>query len=513
MAITIRELTELPHLRTWLHAGAGGADREVTWAHVCELAEPWEWLSGGELVMTTGLGVPSAPDAQRAYVARLAAVGAAGLTIAERLHSPPLTAEMVEAANALPFPILFTGYEVPFIALERVVADASRGESQRLLARTVRLYDTSRAAAAEGLSGAALVARLADTVGYRAFVVDPRRMRTLLPGGAEPPPGLVSAVAAAGSDRATPFPAYLRVQDGDEHGIALPIPVRRPAVLLAVADRRMSPEIPVLQHVATIAALELERVASDRERERRTGAGLLAGLLERRVAEEASLRELQERRITRPFAIVASELPADPTEDAELHHRLGDVGVPALLLDRASVLLALVSDEPRIPEALLAELGPGGRIGVSEPFASPTQAPDAARQARWALEASRGSDAGLVRYGDQALTPFLPRTLDEARAAVDRVLGPLREYDAAHSTALLASTRVFLAENRSWQRAAAQLEVHKQTLVYRMRRVEELTGRRLDRTEDVAELWLAIRTAEAAGDTLVAVDLKHPESA
>ena len=58
---------------------------------------------------------------------------------------------------------------------------------------------------------------------------------------------------------------------------------------------------------------------------------------------------------------------------------------------------------------------------------------------------------------------------------------------------------MFLSENRSWQRAAADLHVHKQTLVYRMRRVEELTGRRLDRTEDVAQLWFALQAAEALG--------------
>jgi purine catabolism regulator len=54
----------------------------------------------------------------------------------------------------------------------------------------------------------------------------------------------------------------------------------------------------------------------------------------------------------------------------------------------------------------------------------------------------------------------------------------------------------FLQANRSWQRAAKALFVHKQTLVYRMKRVEELTGRRLDDTGHVAELWFALRALE-----------------
>jgi purine catabolism regulator len=62
--------------------------------------------------------------------------------------------------------------------------------------------------------------------------------------------------------------------------------------------------------------------------------------------------------------------------------------------------------------------------------------------------------------------------------------------------ALVASLRVFLECNRSWQRASARLGIHKQTLVYRIRRVEELTGRTLAETGDVAELWFALCALE-----------------
>ena len=77
-----------------------------------------------------------------------------------------------------------------------------------------------------------------------------------------------------------------------------------------------------------------------------------------------------------------------------------------------------------------------------------------------------------------------------------RVIGPLLDYDRAHGTELVDSLRVFLNCNRSWQRAAKELFVHKQTLVYRMRRIEELAGRRLDCTADVAELWFALQAQE-----------------
>ena len=185
----------------------------------------------------------------------------------------------------------------------------------------------------------------------------------------------------------------------------------------------------------------------------------------------------------------------------DLHHHLAGRSVPHLLLHRAGTLLAL------LPAAALAafrrELDPGAAVGVSSPFARPAGAPDAAREARFALSAALAGGDELSRYGDHAHSPFMPRTLSEARELVGRILGPLADYDETHGTSLLASLEAFLAANRSWQRAAADLVVHKQTLVYRMRRVEELTGRHLDRTEDVAELWLALRAREAAGAALV----------
>ena len=89
-----------------------------------------------------------------------------------------------------------------------------------------------------------------------------------------------------------------------------------------------------------------------------------------------------------------------------------------------------------------------------------------------------------MRYGE-ATPLFLPRTLGEAEIAAERVLGPILAYDEEHATDLMHSLTCSSSENRSWQRSAEVLHVHKQTLVYRMHRVEELTGRDLRSTADV----------------------------
>jgi PucR family transcriptional regulator, purine catabolism regulatory protein len=108
MPISIRRLIEIPYLRLRLFAGSGGVDREIRWAHASELPDPSEWLEPGALVMTTGLGLPDEPEAQGAYIDRLAHAGLGGLLIGEqadeRIYAPELTPRLVAAADEHAFP-------------------------------------------------------------------------------------------------------------------------------------------------------------------------------------------------------------------------------------------------------------------------------------------------------------------------------------------------------------------------------------------------------------------------
>src|SRR4051794_41982239 len=74
--LPLREL--LRELEVRVVAGEAGLDRAVRWVHISELEDPTPWLSGGELLLTTGMALED-PERQRAYVRRLAGHGLAGL--------------------------------------------------------------------------------------------------------------------------------------------------------------------------------------------------------------------------------------------------------------------------------------------------------------------------------------------------------------------------------------------------------------------------------------------------
>ncbi|MEV4557561.1 helix-turn-helix domain-containing protein [Kitasatospora sp. NPDC049285] len=76
----------------------------------------------------------------------------------------------------------------------------------------------------------------------------------------------------------------------------------------------------------------------------------------------------------------------------------------------------------------------------------------------------------------------------EVRAAYrERLLGPLAGHEA-----LLATLAAFLRHDASWTRTAEALHVHVNTVHYRIRRIEELTGRDLLRLDARLDLSAAL---------------------
>ena len=79
---------------------------------------------------------------------------------------------------------------------------------------------------------------------------------------------------------------------------------------------------------------------------------------------------------------------------------------------------------------------------------------------------------------------------------VDRVLGALIAYDAERSSDMVSTLDAYLRCDRSWVKTAKTVGVHRQTVVYRIQRVEEITGRRISDSATIAEFWLALRARD-----------------
>ena len=88
MPLRISDIVNLPELRTRIFAGSKGIYNTLSWAHVCELSDPTEWLGEGNLLMTTGIGIPKKPKVQAKYIEKLSQAGLAGMMIGENMQAP-----------------------------------------------------------------------------------------------------------------------------------------------------------------------------------------------------------------------------------------------------------------------------------------------------------------------------------------------------------------------------------------------------------------------------------------
>ncbi len=169
--LPLRDL--LRELELEVMAGEAGLDRAVRWVHSSELEDPTPWLSGGELLLTTGLAFGDEAQ-QRAYVERLAAHGLSGLGVGVGFSHERAPDALLAAAAEHGFPLFEVPYELPFIAITEKAFTHLVNEQYAVLRRALSAHERlERIVLSErGLDGVA--GELAALIGGPALIFDGR---------------------------------------------------------------------------------------------------------------------------------------------------------------------------------------------------------------------------------------------------------------------------------------------------------------------------------------------------
>lgn len=486
--ITVRELVEMPHLGIRVVAGSGGLDRPATWAHGCELEDPTGWLDGGEIIMTNGIAVPPDAPGQQAYVDRLADGGCAAVAIGEHQVSPSLTQTMLERADERRLPVLMVEFDVPFVALARAVAHGNQNEDHDRLLDHLRIYDTISFLGADARDADGLFDRISELTGYYLWLVT-ERGRKLAGTDSPMPDDLMAAIPRAARQPprvGSGFVVTLQL-DGSVAGYLVAAPARADAEADLIA----------MQHVAMLATLELANVHRAWESERRRGAGMLSELLHRGQSVESASDRFADGGSHETRLVVCAAL-GDPAalQDTLTSNALFDREVPHLQLRLGERLWFVLGQ--RHVDTLLAVLPQAVGVGLSGVFGRATPFAGSRREAMWALERSRARGGEPVAFSShQQKLRWLPADSPTLYALIAEMLGPVIDYDRRNSTSLEETLRVYLELRRSPSEAATALHCHRHTLLYRLRRIEQLTGRDFRHTSDIADFWLAIQARAA----------------
>ncbi|GGQ13836.1 helix-turn-helix domain-containing protein [Streptomyces griseomycini] len=151
------------------------------------------------------------------------------------------------------------------------------------------------------------------------------------------------------------------------------------------------------------------------------------------------------------------------------------------------IVLAEDGEEVVVPE----EQPPGVRVGISGEVEGLAAVGEARRLADTALGLSPET-GGTVRLTDHLPAALVVSSPELGAALVDRLLGPLEHLEPADAEVLLDTLATWLACDGSAQRASRRLYCHRNTVLNRLRRYEQLSGRSLSRPSDLVEVSLAL---------------------
>jgi purine catabolism regulator len=502
-----------------LLAGDEAAEAPVRWVHITELVDPTPWLSGGELLLTTGLRLDT-QERQRDFIRRLSGHHLAGLGFGTGFDHAQLPAALLSEARANSFPVFEVPYELPFIAITEKAFTRLVNEQYDVLQRGIAINKRLERLVLEERGLDELVRALSAAIGGAVAVLDARGEQMaerafrwpLAQAAVETVREEIRARSGEGASEFAPDHAEIAGRS-----LVLPVSTRGhgppQAWLLAVRDAGGLGEFErlILQQAVTVVALELMRQRAMRDTERRLAGDVLAEAVGGRLDGQELAVRLRPFGVGSQAAVLVFRQDADVTGSAlesDLDRFLAETGTGALVATRERLLCAVVDAPDELDPLSLAararaELAAehGAVLAAASRPAPLGLLRRSFHEARCALEASalsNGARPEVASWRDLGAFQLLLSLQDDdaLRLYCDSVLGALEDTSGEYGDELIRSLEAFIEHNGQWERAARELFCHRHTLRYRIRRIEQLTGRNLSSARDRIEFWLALRARE-----------------
>ncbi|BAH53917.1 PucR family transcriptional regulator [Rhodococcus opacus] len=503
MTVPVRWMLSQPDLALELKGGAAGLGNEITFAHTTELQDPFRWLSGGELLLTTGIRLPLTAADRARYLRGLGEAGVAAVGFGTGLSHPEVPEDLVVVADEIGLPLLEIPLPTPFAAVVKRVMNRLAEQEYEAVLRASRAQPRMTRAVIQGGTGAT-VRELAVATSSTVLLLD-LSGRVLEAHPAQPAEdvlGELRDVLEAGTGGASSSVSLAR--SGASITVQQISVGSTPHGHLAVISPTALSHVDqiLLGHANSLLALDFEKPVRLRTAQNRLNSHALGLLLteDRDLAPAWSqIRHAADAEgMVRGLTVVAeTSALAERAESAvavamnkagrQLFSRRHDARVTVLLrgtddADFARAMLRTLSG----PERKAIRAGLSGRREVAALVAAIEQsqlAASAAEAGADPLEFAALTGSALLAFSS---------TREVLNSLADTMISPIDDYDRTNGTELLGSLRAFLEANGHWESAAAAMGVHRHTLRSRMARIESLIDCRLDVARVRAELLLAI---------------------
>jgi len=539
--VRVRDLLDLPGLGLSLLTDVSGMDQTIRHVYTTDLPDPSRHLTPGDLVLTGLIWCREPGDADR-FVSVLAKAGVAALGAGEALGQVP--AEVIQACGRHGITLLAVPAETSFATVTEEVGRRLSGDRATAMTRVLGRRRLLLSAVAEGAGLDAMFRLMGRELGVECWLLT--GLGRVAGGTGASLPGPLARQLACEYLKADRLPAPIEVSAPEAGAGTYSLfgvggEPRITSWFLACAGREQDWPHELRESVAELAAdvaLERARLDAARTGDRKLAEAIVTMLADAggkgAPAEIASLMRAvglppDGRYLVAAMSVAASATVTGPNADRWRCDLAGELAMPlaegALVAPFGDEIVLLIPS-PGDPGPAGADAAPDDTVspahlfaaairraqpvlesdrsrirltvGVSTPAEGVTALSGAWHEAGSArrLAALRGATSVSVVTSDEVAShELLLATVPASvlRSFRERLLGPLVAYDDRHRAELLPTLREFLACSGSPNACAAKMYVHVNTVRYRIRRIEELTGRDLSTLNDQVDFFLALR--------------------
>ena len=523
--------------------GARAADRVANWvAILTEFAGLQDQIQPGDIVILP----PIVHDQVQEGELSDGLVEMADLSVAALLLFRPVVQPVLRKAEAHNLPVLVVPEDVSLRDIHQNIAGLLVDRQKQIAERGMQLYRRLTEMSREDMGLAAMTEVMARLTGKVVVVQDKRLDIVALK---VPEEGDVDAVAVrAALDLTDHLPGPLQNRKtaaaaGQSHWQQLlPIGEGRMARLISpiVSGDRARGYVSVIgppdaldlldaltaEHGAAACALEMAKVKAISEVKKELRGNFLEGLLAGTLPEKEALRlagrldhDTNCRRAIMTLTWDGDQSPSMRRLETPLNWLLSSHNRPALVHiysdDHVCVFQALADEDNdlgtalelarRLREHLRAEF-PKNRLlcGLSGPAGNLAEWPIVYQQAVQAMRlAGRLHADSTVTFDSLGIYQLLVQLEDEpsARRFSDRIVGPLAAYDKRHRSSLMQTIIAYFHHHGNVSQTADALYIHRNTLSYRLDRIQDLTGQDLENPDERLALQLALKLWQVRPET------------
>lgn len=543
---TVQEALKLDPLSSAkVVAGREGLNRVVEFVNIMEVPDVKRWMKGGEFLVTAGFAFRENPQLIHTILDDLAAVGVAAFGIKLGAYLDTIPEELISHANRLKIPLIQLPPEVPYMDFMIPIFERLMLSQYRTLRRVEKTHERLISLALRGVGMEGICQTLGEILDTPIFVLDRVancRARFCAASKAD----INQILETEMKER---FPTLLNrnvlvtqhinriVYEPIGHLVVVPLEIDGEvgSYLVAYENDNKLDEVSLraMEHAATVIALEIMREKAVFDQTQHMKAEFLEDLiLKRHSSQETLLKRasycdlniqsdmivfvadvdnfneyLKKNKITNEKQV--QKIKRDLL--TEIRYGLtARMATTPLLMQRSDSIVGILPLSRQLNEQyyeklfeeILHKVGQKHHnlkitIGISERRKGVEALNTSYQEARDAVRVSRqiNKENDIAFSEDLGAYKFLCdlRNSKAMKEQFDSTVGKLRDYDQQYSADLVHTLEVYFDSDRNIRLTADRLYMHRNSVVYRLKKIESILNKDLTDPEDQFNLQLALR--------------------